>query len=167
MAYVKVVDGSYKDWDAIYNVLNYIFRYGDIPLKYVGGFCVVFSDESIYSDDIVKQFESIKIIYKKEKVKLLKHFVITFSKDDEITAEDACNIAWKFIEYFGGNYQIVFAVHTDTDNIHVHVVLNTTNILNGNSYSEFYEIERLNEFLNKVMIDYKSCNKKRLAIFKI
>jgi len=31
MAYVKIVNGEYSKWSSIYNVLNYIFRDGDIP----------------------------------------------------------------------------------------------------------------------------------------
>ena len=167
MAYVKIVDKSYKDWDAIYNVINYIFRYGDIPIEYVGGYGVIFNNERSYSDDIVEQFQIVKIIYKKENYNLLKHFVITFGKEENITDEDASVIAWNFIKYFQMNYQVVFAVHTDTQNIHVHIVLNTTNILKGNNYSDFYEIEKLNVFLRNIMVNYKILGRQRLAVFEV
>ena len=165
MAYVKIVNNAYRDWSAIYNIINYIFRYGNVPPKFVGGYGVIFGDETNYSNDIVEQFEAIKIIYKKQECKLLKHFVITFSEEEKITEEDACSIAWKFIKYFQVDYQVVFAVHNDTDHIHIHVVLNTTNISTGNCYSDFYDIEKLNKFLENIMINHRLHTKKSLVIF--
>lgn len=154
MAYVKIVNREYNDWRAIYDVINYIFRDGFIPLEYVGGYGILFADGD-YADDIIEQFETVKIIYKKECFKLLKHFVMTFDPYENITSVEAREIAWEFMEYFRGNYQVVFAVHTDTSNVHVHIVMNTTNVFTGNNYKEFLEIDKINEFLNNIMINRK------------
>jgi len=164
MAYIKIVDRDYYDWKAIYNVINYIFRYGGIPFEYTGGYGVSFV-EGDYVYDIIVQFETVKIIYKKEQFKLLKHFIIIFSKYENVTPFEARNIAWEFIKYFGENYQVVFAVHTDTANIHVHIVLNTTNIATGINYNSFLEIDDMNEFLNNIMKNRKNM-KRRLAVFR-
>lgn len=158
MAYVKIVNKDYSDWRAIYNVVNYIFHYSYIPLKYVGGYGVSFI-EGDYADDIIEQFEAVKIIYKKERFKLLRHFIITFASCENITPMEAKEIAWEFIKYFKENYQVVFAVHTDTDNVNVHIVMNTTNIFTGNNYKDFFEIDKINEFLNNIMINRKNTQK--------
>lgn len=163
MAYIKIVNKDYMDWKAIYNVINYIFHYSSVPLEYVGGYGISFI-EGDYADDIIEQFETVKIIYKKEMFKLLRHFVITFAPYENITPMKAKEIAWEFIKYFGKNYQVVFAVHTNTEHVHVHIVLNTTNIFTGNNYREFFEIDKINEFLNNIMINRKNTIK-RLAVF--
>lgn len=56
-------------------------------------------------------------------------------------------------------------MHTNTEHVHVHIVLNTTNIFTGNNYKEFFEIDKINEFLNNIMINRKN-TMKRLAVFK-
>jgi len=94
----------------------------------------------------------VKIVYRKENYKLLKHFIIEFEPKERVDCLEASEIAWEFIQWLsGGEYQIVFAVHTDTNNIHVHVVLNTTNIITSNSYNEYFEAEKINKIINNIM----------------
>ena len=65
----------------------------------------------------------------KEHIKM-HHYVFSF-KGQEVTPEDACYIAEQWAKkVFGDKYQILIAVHTDTDNIHVHVAVNAYS-LNG------------------------------------
>ena len=65
----------------------------------------------------------------KEHIKM-HHYVFSF-KGQEVTPEDACYIAEQWAKkVFGDKYQILIAVHTDTDNIHVHIAVNAYS-LNG------------------------------------
>lgn len=37
-------------------------------------------------------------------------------------------------EFLGGEYEAVFAVHTDKDHLHSHLVFNSVNMINGRKY---------------------------------
>ena len=72
----------------------------------------------------------------------LRHWVISFSQEDNISLESVMQIANKAAEFYKSRYQIIYAIHTDTDNVHVHFVMNRVSYSDGNTYdgkySDFY-----------------------------
>lgn len=61
------------------------------------------------------------------------HYVLSFARD-EVTPETALEITEKFVdEYLQGQYEAVYAVHTDTAHIHSHIVFNSVG-LSGYKY---------------------------------
>ena len=72
----------------------------------------------------------------------------------EVTPEKAKEYAYEFLqhEYFKG-FQITFAVHTDTNNVHVHYVLNPVNYETGKGWHPgndmIPELQRWNDELCK------------------
>ena len=85
----------------------------------------------------------------KEHIKM-HHYVFSF-KGQEVTPEDACYIAEQWAKkVFGNKYQILIAVHTDTDNIHVHVAVNAYS-LNGKRWLDNKKTLKLcKEKINKL-----------------
>lgn len=62
------------------------------------------------------------------------HFIISL-KPGEGTTEQMYDIVQRFAEEFlGGEYEAVFAVHTDKDHLHSHLVFNSVNMINGRKY---------------------------------
>lgn len=62
------------------------------------------------------------------------HFIISL-KPGEGTAEQMFEIVKRFAEEFlSGEYEAVFAVHTDKDHLHSHLVFNSVNMLTGRKY---------------------------------
>lgn len=62
------------------------------------------------------------------------HFVISW-KPGDITKELAYEVAGAFCEkYLGDDYDHVFAVHTDQEHIHVHIIFNSVNRRTGYKY---------------------------------
>lgn len=61
---------------------------------------------------------------------------ISFHPDDndKITYEEAFNIAKEFAERFFKDYQVMFAVHTDTEHKHVHFLIGNCNIKTGKAF---------------------------------
>lgn len=60
------------------------------------------------------------------------HFEIAFDTEGEewqITPEMANEYAYRIVTGFFYNYQSVYAVHTNTDNIHIHFVINAINLV--------------------------------------
>lgn len=62
----------------------------------------------------------------------LWHFVLSFDNytESNITPVMAYNIAGRMLTLFDG-HQAVYAVHEDTDNLHVHFMINATNFYTG------------------------------------
>lgn len=110
------------------NAINYIIKPTKTQdLRFIGGL------GSLGGDKILKTFLDTKKFYHKEKGRQGYHFVISFI-EDEVNAETAFQIMQEFTDmYLKNNYDNVFAVHTDTDHIHGHLVFNSVNY-DGNKY---------------------------------
>ena len=67
----------------------------------------------------------------------LWHFVLSFDRYGEwwVTPEVACQIAGRFVTFFDG-HQVVYAVHEDTQNVHVHFMLNATDFYTGLKFQD-------------------------------
>lgn len=62
------------------------------------------------------------------------HFAISL-KDGEGDTKTMMKITEEFIErYFKNEYEIVYAVHNNTDNIHSHIIFNSVNCVDGKKY---------------------------------
>lgn len=63
------------------------------------------------------------------------HFVISWSPEDEdITHEKAMDVAKEFCEEYLSGYECEYAVHTDKDHVHAHIVFNSVNAMTGLKY---------------------------------
>lgn len=53
------------------------------------------------------------------------HFVVSFSENNTVNPEDALKIMDEIQkEYLQDNYECVYAVHTDTEHLHGHLIFN-------------------------------------------
>lgn len=61
---------------------------------------------------------------------------ISFHPDDndKLTYEEAFRMAKEFAEKFFQGYEVLFAVHTDTEHIHVHFLVGNCHIETGKAY---------------------------------
>ena len=50
----------------------------------------------------------------------MRHFIVSF--DEDITPYDAYIMGRQIAAYYAHRYQIVFGVHDDTENLHIHFV---------------------------------------------
>lgn len=65
---------------------------------------------------------------------LAHHLIQSFSPDDNLTPEQIHEIGRKtMLEFTGGEYEFVIATHTDRQHIHNHIIVNSTNMLDGKS----------------------------------
>lgn len=105
-----------------------------------------------------------------KKNEILAHKMsISFHPDDNHTLDynTAYNIGHEFAQEFFGNkdYEVLFAVHTDTEHIHVHYLISNCNIRTGKSFrrgpkdlmkmSEFFGWQCMcNNLKNSIRKDY-------------
>lgn len=55
-------------------------------------------------------------------------------KEKHISYETAFMIAKKSCKYYASDYQIFAAVHENTEHVHIHIVMNTVSIHDGEKY---------------------------------
>lgn len=78
------------------------------------------------------QFNAPKNIYHKENYISIRHFILSFSPElDDVTPYQAAQIADRVAEIFADEYQVIYAVHENTDNPHIHFLVNPVNIHTG------------------------------------
>lgn len=96
------------------------------------------------NSNVDKAFNEImynKRSYNKVNGKMYKHYIQSFSPEDNITAEKAHEIATKFAEenFLSRGFKCYIATHTDKDHIHTHFILDNVNYENGLKYVELSE----------------------------
>ena len=72
----------------------------------------------------------------------LRHLIIAFAPEDKVTPEKANRIGQVVASFFAKEYQAIYAVHEDTDTLHIHIVVNSVSYIDGHRYGgtkhEFY-----------------------------
>ena len=129
---------KYFDENSYQSVLNYIFNPG--KAVYAGG-C------NITSPDLAAQeMEQVAIDFNKNSGKHLRHSVLSFNQDEDISPEMAAELALRLCRHYAPEYQIAYAVHTNTDRVHIHFVMNQISYLDGHRYrgqkKDYYDFQK-------------------------
>ena len=96
--------------------------------KWVGG------NAGLSHEEVIESFLNTKKELQKESGRQGYHFIISFPPG-AADAQTCYNVIEDFCqEYLGDGYEYVFAVHTDQDHIHAHVVFNSVNRETGYKY---------------------------------
>ena len=113
-------DNSYND------CINYIFN----PQKaaYIGG-CNISSAQTAAAE-----MEQTAIAFGKNSGKHVRHSIVSFDRQEHITPEQANDYAQRIVQHYSPEYQIVYAIHTNTDEVHIHLVMNQISYLDGHRY---------------------------------
>ena len=129
-------ENKYCDDNALRDVINYITRGYQLPDNMIGAYGVTKNYAAL-------EMELVSRAYLKYSNCRLRHWVVSFSEEDNITLEEVWQIADKSAAFYKSRYQIIYAIHTDTDNIHVHFVMNRISYRDGKvyagKYSDFYD----------------------------
>ena len=130
MATVKFLNaaGKYDDPAARDDVIRYITQKVKTPSGYIGAYGV----DVPYA---AQQMQEVSASFKKDNKIRIRHFVVSFYRNEHISPYKANVIASMIALELGQIYQCVYAVHEDTYNIHVHFVFNPVSFVNGYKYS--------------------------------
>ena len=123
----KGVDGKYMDDHAREDVIGYILQDCKTPHHYVGG-------SAVNVDNALHEMTALAEAYHKNSRLRLRHSVIGFETDKNVTVQIANQIARQAAAFFGQEYQIIYAVHEDKNYLHIHLVMNSVSYLNGRKY---------------------------------
>ena len=138
MATLKVLNGKgkYHDLGAREDVARYICNPSKSHSGLMGGIGV--------TEDIVESMNAVAARFQKTKGVQLRHFVLSFSPDELDCPECAFDFACHIAQFIGQDYQVVFAVHENTTNLHIHFMFNAISYRDGHRYSgkkkEYYDL---------------------------
>lgn len=128
---------KYHDDNAIIDVISYICQPSKTRSGIVGGV-------GVDPKNIANSMIAVSKHFKKYSRIRLHHFVISFGKEDLQSTKILPEIAQKIAAYIGSEYQTVFALHEDTENLHIHFVFNAVSYIDGKKYrggiSEYYQL---------------------------
>lgn len=132
MVYLKLIEGNYQNKDAIENTIQYICKPEHAISGLIGGINV-----TAESNLAIKQFYSVKRFFHKLDGRQVWHFIISFEK--RTNKYDILRYGYKIAEHFSNKYQIIFAVHENEPNIHIHFVMNSVSFVDGKKYNDWYK----------------------------
>lgn len=87
-------------------------------------------------DTAFEQMEETKNIFHKTGKRQGYHVIISFSPEEKVTAEQAMYVLEHFAkEVLSDDYEAVYAVHTDREHMHGHLIWNSVSMTTGKKYN--------------------------------
>lgn len=170
MAVLKLIRNTYRNQTAPENVINYCLNPEKIPSNCYGGSRISLADPC-------GSMQKIKDIFCHNYGKQLEHFILSFDKDEihNLSIPKILHLSYAICEFFEGN-QIMFALHeTDGKNElddlaefhpHIHFVLNTTNVNNGNKTRiDFCNEYALKRYVGALLSEFSITEKLIMGIY--
>ena len=98
--------------------------------------CVLVGGINCLPDTAFEQMEETKNIFHKTGKRQGYHVIISFSPEEKVTAEQAMYVLEHFAkDVLGDDYEAVYAVHTDREHMHEHLIWNSVSITTGRKYN--------------------------------
>ena len=153
MAVIKAVSSKAP----ISTVIDYVSKDEKTEDKLLSGY-------NLTSPDTAKdEMQATKELWGKTGGRTYKHFVQSFAPDEDITPQQAHELAVKFAEQcpqFKG-FEVLIATHQDREHIHTHFVLNSVNFEDGHKFQM-----KSNELQEMKDLSDKLCAERGLSITK-
>ena len=98
--------------------------------------CVLVGGINCLPDTAFEQMEETKNIFHKTGKRQGYHVIISFSPEEKATAEQAMYVLEHFAkDVLGNDYEAVYAVHTDREHMHGHLIWNSVSMTTGKKYN--------------------------------
>ena len=98
--------------------------------------CILVGGINCLPDTAFEQMEETKNIFHKTGKRQGYHVIISFSPDEKVTAEQAMYVLEHFAkDVLGDDYEAVYAVHTDREHMHGHLIWNSVSMTTGKKYN--------------------------------
>lgn len=152
MGVVKAVNSPSSSHAALRNTLEYILKDSKTSedLKLVAG---MYFEPTITADAVFRNFTDQRATFGKDNGRMFKHFILSWSKDENITPELGLAITNEWVEQIFPEFNAVIVSHTDRDHVHCHIVVNSVNNVTGKklriSNSQFQNMKDINDILCK------------------
>lgn len=98
--------------------------------------CVLVGSINCLPDTAFEQMVETKNIFHKTGNRQGYHVIISFSPEEKVSAEQAMYVLEHFAkDVLGDDYEAVFAVHTDREHMHGHLIWNSVSVTTGKKYN--------------------------------
>lgn len=98
--------------------------------------CVLVGSINCLPDTAFEQMVETKNIFHKIGNRQGYHVIISFSPEEKVTEEQAMYVLEHFAkDVLGDDYEAVFAVHTDREHMHGHLIWNSVSVTTGKKYN--------------------------------
>ena len=148
MANLIISKNKYNTNTALENIINYVLNENK-SFGVIGGQGVLLNNPNQYMK-IVKEYYC-------HNGKQAQHFWLTFDYNEYITTSDVYKIGYAVCNLFP-EHQMVFALHQNTDHLHIHWAMNPVSIVTGRKINfGFRESFELRKRLGEILAGY-NCN---------
>lgn len=134
----SIAERKYHDAAALNDLISYIQREDRTEPSLIGGLAV-----NPFS--AAEEMEILAKLARKYKGVHLRHFVVSFSPEETQSPQTLYKMAGEIAEFYADEYQIVYAVHCNKTNLHIHFVMNTVSYQTGMKYpgnkKDFYDFQ--------------------------
>ena len=147
MATLIIPKNSYDTFDALKNVFQYISN----GIKSIG---LVGAQNMLVNHSLEQAMAVNRYFYNKTEKKVI-HFILSFAAHEYITPADAFREGYNICNLLP-EYQIKFAVHQDTNNLHIHFAINPISLIDGHKF--YFDYGNLYDFvkgLRKIFEPYE------------
>lgn len=129
MAILKTANGhgKYRDLSTKKDVVDYILNNYKMRNNYWGCIKVNPADPALSMQEVSK-------FYGKENGVQIRHIIVSFTQAETIDPAVVSAIANEFMCWLGENYQAVYGVHENTENLHFHLAFNSVSYVTGERY---------------------------------
>ena len=98
--------------------------------------CILVGGINCLPDTAFEQMEETNNIFHKTGKRQGYHVIISFSPEEKVTAEQAMYVLEHFAkDVLGDDYEAVYAVHTDREHMHGHLIWNSVSMTTGKKYN--------------------------------
>ena len=125
---VEFFDGYYPTVCDIENVIRYVWRMA---------YCAPYGAVGIYPLTCEKACNAYVFVqewYRKTDGRRVMHMMVSFPRKTVITEVES--YAKKMVTEIGKRYQLVWGLHTDTPNLHIHLAINAVSFVDGKKITE-------------------------------
>ena len=148
MAIIKSVKNSHSN---IKHIINYVTKKEKtVGKKLCSGFnCNI--------DTAAKEMQTTKELYNKTKGRTYKHFVQSFPPEENITPQQAHELAKEFVEQnpLFSDFEVVYCTHVDKEHIHTHFVVNSVSFADGHKFQmSKKDLEDMKILNNKLCMEH-------------
>lgn len=131
--YIEYLNNNKFGNNCLENVINYVLQNHGKPNVEVGAFNTKLSTS-------VSEMQQTKINFNKTEGRQAAHIVVSFPKSSGLCLSEVCEIAPLIAEFFAARFQVVYNVHTNTSNLHIHIAFNTVSFVDGLKFNDTYSV---------------------------
>ncbi len=98
--------------------------------------CRLVGSVNCLPDSTYEQILDTKQVHGKSGKRQGYHVIISFPPDEVVTPEQEGVVAEGFmVDVLKGEYEAVYAIHTDKEHTHIHIIWNSVNLITGEKYN--------------------------------